>query len=50
VTFTSNPSEVVQMFELRRVGGAPKGHPFAPLGSGGAKGGWQGPQPPQSLV
>ena len=24
--------EVVQMFELRRVGDAPKGHPFAPLG------------------
>ena len=23
--------EVVQIFELKRVGGAPKGHPFAPL-------------------
>ena len=23
--------EVVQIFELKRVGSAPKGHPFAPL-------------------
>jgi hypothetical protein len=23
--------KVVQIFEIKRVGGAPKGHPFAPL-------------------